>query len=197
MMSWLVIAALSAQAPQPPATTAPAAYSLDERTRWAAAMPQRWNGTLLLYSRGYSPSPGSPEPGPAAQRQALLDAGYAIAASDYGSGGWALEQAVPAQRRTIDAFAARYGKPRRVIAWGSSMGGLVTTALAEQKGSGVDGALAVCASLGGSLGMMNMALNGAYAFQHPGRSEGRHPAGRDQGRSRQRRSGSARRWPRR
>lgn len=165
MLFWLALSALSAQAPQAPATPAPAVYNLDARTRWAAAVPPGWNGTLLLYSRGYSPSPGNPEPGPAAQRQALLDAGYAIAASDYGSGGWALEQAVPAQRRTITAFAGRYGKPRRVIAWGSSMGGLVTTSLAEQPGSGVDGALAVCASLGGSLGMMNMALNGAYAFR--------------------------------
>lgn len=169
MLSWLALAAVSVQpqtAGAPNSASPPTAvYSLDERTRWAAAMPPRWNGTLLLYSRGYSPAPGKPEPGSPAQRQALLAAGYAIAASDYGSGGWALEQALPAQRRTISAFAAQYGKPRRVIAWGSSMGGLVTTALAEQPGSGIDGALAVCASIGGSLGMMNMALNGAYAFR--------------------------------
>lgn len=133
--------------------------------RWSAEVPANWNGTLLLYSRGYSPSAGNPDPAPKQHRQALLDAGYAIAGSDYGSGGWALEQAVPAQRATIAAFAAKHGKPKRVIAWGSSMGGLVSTALAEAKGSGIDGAAPMCASIGGSLGMMNMALDGAYAFR--------------------------------
>ncbi|WP_439538573.1 alpha/beta hydrolase [Sphingomonas sp.] len=133
--------------------------------RWSAEVPANWNGTLLLYSRGYSPSAGNPDPAPKQHRQALLDAGYAIAGSDYGSGGWALEQAVPAQRAAIAAFAAKHGKPNRVIAWGSSMGGLVSTALAEAKGSGIDGAAPMCASIGGSLGMMNMALDGAYAFR--------------------------------
>lgn len=142
-----------------------AANLLPGGARWAAEMPAKWNGTLLLYSRGYSPTPGTLEAAPRQHRQALLDAGYAIAGSDYGSGGWAIEQAIPAQRATIAAFASRYGTPKRVIAWGSSMGGLVTTALAEMPGSGIDGAAPMCASIGGSLGMMNMALDGAYAFR--------------------------------
>jgi len=132
---------------------------------WSGERPANWNGTLLLFSRGYSGKPGAPQAAPEPYRQALLDAGYAIAGSDYGAGGWSLEQAVPAQRETIQAFATRYGKPKRVIAWGNSMGGLVTTALAEQPGSGIDAALPMCASIGGALGMMNMALDGAYAFR--------------------------------
>jgi len=133
--------------------------------RWAVAMPVRWNGVLLLYSRGYSPTAGAPEVAPETVRQILLDSGYALAASDYGSGGWAIEEAVPAQRATIAAFAAAHGKPKRVIAWGHSMGGLVTTALAEQSDPPIDGALPMCASIGGGVGMMNMALDGAYAFR--------------------------------
>jgi hypothetical protein len=103
---------------------------------WTAQVPPGWNGTLLLYSRGYAPAPGDPSLAPADWRQPLLDAGYALAASNYGSGGWALAEAVPAQRATIAAFTKAYGKPRRVIAWGQSMGGLVTTALAEQDRAG-------------------------------------------------------------
>lgn len=133
--------------------------------RWAAEIPANWNGTLLLYSRGYSPNVGNPDAAPKQHRQALLDAGFAIAGSDYGSGGWAVEQAVPAQRATLAAFAVKYGKPKRVIAWGSSMGGLISTALAETKGSGIDGAAPLCSSIGGALGMMNMALDGAYTFR--------------------------------
>lgn len=147
------------------AQVAPVVQALPGGAMWTAEIPANWNGTLLLYSRGYSPVAGQPEPAPKAHRQALLDAGYAIAGSNYGSGGWAIKQAIPAQRATIAAFSARYGKPRRVIAWGSSMGGLVSTALAETKDSGIHGAAPMCASIGGSLGMMNMALDGAYAFR--------------------------------
>lgn len=133
--------------------------------RWAVAMPVRWNGVLLLYSRGYSPTAGVPEVAPENVRQLLLKSGYALAASDYGSGGWAIEEAVLAQRATIAAFSTAHGNPKRVIAWGHSMGGLVTTALAEQSDPAIDGALPMCASIGGAVGMMNMALDGAYAFR--------------------------------
>jgi len=132
---------------------------------WTEAMPDQWNGTLLVWSRGYSMRSGQPEAAPAALRTDLLARGYALAGSDYGSGGWALEQAVPAQDALIGAFAARHGKPKRVIAWGYSMGGLVSVALAEQKPARIDGAIAFCASIGGAVGMMNMALDGAYAFR--------------------------------
>ncbi|PSJ42021.1 alpha/beta fold hydrolase [Allosphingosinicella deserti] len=138
---------------------------LPSGARWASEMPANWNGTLLLWSRGYSPNVGAPEVAPAQIKDALLSAGYALAGSDYGAGGWALEEAVPAQRATIAAFAARYGKPKRVIGWGYSMGGLVTTALAEQRPAPIDGAVAYCASIGGAVGMMNMALDGAFAFR--------------------------------
>lgn len=138
---------------------------LPSGAEWRADMPAKWNGTLLLYSRGYAPVPGKAESAPRQMTRALLDAGYALVGSNYGAGGWSLAEAVPAQRATIAAFAARYGQPKRVIAWGSSMGGLVSTALAEQQGAGIDGALAMCSSIGGAVGMMNMALDGAYAFK--------------------------------
>jgi pimeloyl-ACP methyl ester carboxylesterase len=159
----LLAAALAAA---PVASSAePQGGTLPGGARWTAEIPGSWNGTLLLWSRGYSPSVGSPEAAPSALKAELLKAGYALAASDYGAGGWALEEAVPAQLATVDAFSSRYGKPKRVIAWGYSMGGLVTTALAEQQPARIDGAIAFCASIGGAVGMMNMALDGAYAFR--------------------------------
>ncbi len=132
---------------------------------WSAAVPDNWNGTLLLHSRGYAPAAGHPEPAPAQYREALLARGYALAASNYGSGGWALAEAVPAQEATVAAFARRYGKPKSVIAYGFSMGGLVTTALAEKRAPVIDGAVAFCGSIGGSIAMMNMGLDGAFAFK--------------------------------
>lgn len=139
--------------------------TLPSGARWQAEVPANWNGTLLLWSRGYSFTKGEPENAPKGMRDALLAAGYALVGSDYGAGGWALAEAVPSQRATVDAFAAAHGKPKRIIAWGYSMGGLVTTALAEQRSARIDGALAMCASIGGAVGMMNMGLDGAYAFR--------------------------------
>lgn len=144
---------------------APAGDLLPSGAHWTADVPTNWNGTLLLWSRGYSPNVGKLEDAPAQIKSSLLAAGYALAGSDYGSGGWALEQAIPAQLATIDAFAKRYGKPKHVIAWGNSMGGLVTTALAEHRPAAIDGAAPFCSSMGGAVGMMNMALDGAYAFR--------------------------------
>jgi hypothetical protein len=45
------------------------------------------------------------------------------------------------------------------------MGGLVTTALAEQAKPAIAGGIALCPSIGGAVGMMNMALDGAFAFR--------------------------------
>lgn len=133
--------------------------------KWAAQVPANWNGTLLVWGRGYSAKLGAPELAPANAKALLLEKGYALLASDYGAAGWSLAEAVPAQTQAIAAFTQTYGKPKRTIAWGNSMGGLVTTALAEQVKPSVDGAIAFCPSIGGAVGMMNMALDGAYAFR--------------------------------
>lgn len=137
--------------------------TLASGARWQALVPANFNGSLLLWSHGYSPRVDPAEPAPAQYRDLLLVKGYALVASDYGAGGWSLEQAVPAQRATVEAFIAREGRPARVLAWGSSMGGLISTALAEQDKPVIDGALAMCPSIGGAVGMMNMGLDGAFA----------------------------------
>lgn len=151
-------------APSAAPAAAPTA-ALPGGARWTASVPANWNGTLLLWSHGYSPTLQPPEDAPKSVRDALLARGYALAGSSYVDAGWALESAVPEQFATIEAFAKAHGRPKRVIAWGMSMGGLVTTALAETAPRRIDGALAMCPSIGGAVGMMNMALDGAYAFK--------------------------------
>ena len=135
--------------------------------RWAIDMPGDWNGSLLLYGRGYGAGPDNtaPETAPRDMRAWLLSQGYALAASAYTGAGWALEEAPRDQLEVLDAFVARYGKPKRTIAWGNSMGGLVSVVLAEQHAGRIDGALPLCGSVSGSLGMLNTALDGAFAFR--------------------------------
>lgn len=138
---------------------------LDNGALWAAVVPEEWNGALLLWSRGWRPDQGLAEAAPSAAEAALLAHGYALAGSSYSAGGWALAEAVPDQLATLDAFAAASGlTPERTLAWGMSMGGLVSAALAERHGDRIDGALPMCSSMGGALGMMNMGLDGAYAL---------------------------------
>jgi pimeloyl-ACP methyl ester carboxylesterase len=134
---------------------------------WAVDMPGSWNGTLLLYGHGYSPGASSQPPvtAPRGLREWLLSRGYALAASSYSGSGWALEEAPRDQLEVLDAFIARFGKPRRAIAWGDSMGGLVSVALAERQPDRFAAALPMCGSVSGSLGMLNTALDGAFAFR--------------------------------
>lgn len=132
---------------------------------WRARVPAPWNGTLLLFSHGYSPRVMRPALAPPGVESWLLRRGYALLASSYSTPGWALAEAVPDQLAALGAFSARFGKPKRTIAWGQSMGGLVTVALAETHPRRFAAALPECGSLAGSLGMMNEALDGAFAFK--------------------------------
>ena len=139
---------------------------LDSGASYVVDLPANWNGTLLLFSHGYARGPDNPPRNVAGrEKDWLLAHGYALIGSSYASPGWALEQAVPDQIATLDAFAKQFGKPKRTIAWGSSMGGLVTIALTERHPERIDGSLVLCASAAGTVGMMNEALDGAFAFK--------------------------------
>ncbi|GAB3469530.1 alpha/beta hydrolase [Massilia terrae] len=129
-------------------------------------VPANWNGSLLLFSHGYARGPDNPARNVARnEKDALLAEGYALAGSSYARTGWAIEDAVPDQLATLDAFAGAVGKPKRTYAWGSSMGGLVTVALVERAPERFDGALVMCASAGGTVGMMNAALDGPWVLR--------------------------------
>ncbi len=99
-------------------------------------VPTPWNGTLLLYSHGYV-VPGRPNPaqdvGDAGTRNFLLTNGYALAGSSYAHTGWALQEAVPDQLATLDVFNTTFGAPARTIAWGHSLGGIITAELLDSQ----------------------------------------------------------------
>ncbi|HEX3837755.1 MAG TPA: hypothetical protein VHW25_12390 [Steroidobacteraceae bacterium] len=156
----------AAAEPTPHSAAAGASYAgvLPDGALWRARVPAQWNGTLLLYSHGYAPQLQPPQLAPRGLEEWLLAHGYALAASSYSQAGWALAQAVPDQRATLAVATSRIGTPRITLAWGDSMGGLVTTALAETAGVPIDGAVSACGSIAGTLAMMNTALDGAVAF---------------------------------
>lgn len=158
-----------AMATAAPATAADHGHyegKLADGATWVMDVPRNWNGTVLLYSHGYHPagSPNAAENAPsAAVADAALGQGYALIGSSYASAGWAVEQAVPDQLSTLDVFTERFGAARRTIAWGTSYGGLVTTAIAERHPDRIDGSLAMCGLVHGGVANWNSTLDAAYA----------------------------------
>jgi pimeloyl-ACP methyl ester carboxylesterase len=138
-------------------------------------VPANWNGTLALYSHGYvfsinpitlQPVPlvQAPDAGDPLTAAALLGAGYALAGSSYSQNGWALQQAFQDQIATLDTFDTLFGQPRRTIAWGHSLGGIITAGLVQLFPDRFNGALPMCGVLAGGVATWNQALDGAFAF---------------------------------
>ncbi|KOG31016.1 alpha/beta hydrolase family protein [Streptomyces resistomycificus] len=131
-------------------------------------MPDGWNGTVLLFSHGYTTA-GAPNPAQDAPDETtkalLLKQGYALAGSSYATTGWAVTDAVPDQLATLTAFTDRFGEARRTIAWGRSYGGLVTTAIAERHADRIDGSLSLCGLVQGGVANWNNTLDPAFALK--------------------------------
>src|SRR5215468_10150287 len=142
--------------------------TLPDGATFLIEVPSPWNGTLLLYSHGYV-TPGSPNPardvGDPGTRAFLLANGFALAGSSYVHTGWAIHEALPDQIATLDAFNALVGTPTRVIAWGHSLGGIITAGLIQRFPNRFDGALPMCGVLSGGVATWNQALDGAFAFK--------------------------------
>ena len=130
-------------------------------------VPSNWNGTLVLYSHGYV-FPGQPNPaqdaGDPLTGAALLQQGYALAGSSYSLAGWALQQAFHDQIALLDLFDATCGNPTRTIAWGHSLGGIITAGLVQLFPERFAGALPMCGVLAGGVGTWNQGLDSAFAF---------------------------------
>ena len=127
-----------------------------------------WNGTLYLYSHGYV-TPGAANPaqdvGDPVTGAWMLANGYALAGSSYSTTGWAIAQALPDQISTLNAFGSTYGQPKTTVAWGHSLGGIITAGLLQDYPNRFDAALPMCGVLAGGVATWNTALDGAFAFQ--------------------------------
>jgi Tannase-like family of unknown function (DUF6351) len=127
-----------------------------------------WNGTLLLYSHGYV-APGAANPAQDVSDPVtagwLLGHGFALAGSSYATTGWAIQQALPDQVSTLNVFGASYGRPRHTIAWGGSLGGIITAGLIQDYPRLFTAALPLCGVLSGGVATWNTALDSAVAFQ--------------------------------
>ncbi|MGZ4227939.1 MAG: hypothetical protein ACXVTC_17085 [Solirubrobacteraceae bacterium] len=131
---------------------------------WIADVPANWNGTLLLYSHGYGTLTAADAPDPGTH-DALLADGYALAGSSYDSSGslWALGSAVRDQVQTLAAVKKSVlpHRPTQVLAFGTSMGGLISALEDQQSNGRLDGALTTCGLVAGGIQLTTTSSTGS------------------------------------
>ena len=127
-------------------------------------VPANFNGTVALYSHGYRynidlpagmlPSApagykvtNTPEPIPGgnpAIANYFLGNGMAIMGSGFSRQGWNLDAAVATNVELVAAFKKQFPTTNHVLAWGSSLGGIITQTLAEKYPTLVDAVAPMC-----------------------------------------------------
>jgi len=129
---------------------------------YAMQVPANFNGTVALYSHGYRynvdipaaiPLIGgykitnTPEPVPggnAAVAQYFFSQGVAIVGSGFARQGWNPDSAIKTNVELIGTFKKQFPKTNKVVAWGASLGGVITQGLAEKYPNLIDAAAPLC-----------------------------------------------------
>jgi pimeloyl-ACP methyl ester carboxylesterase len=131
------------------------------KSKYEIIMPAKFNGTLMVYSHGIrynvnlpaipvvAPKGSlinyAPEVAPSEEvAAALLAQGFALAGAGVQNQGWNLEESVEAALQVITIARDKYPKVGKVVAWGNSLGGLASQALAEQMPGAVDAVAPMC-----------------------------------------------------
>ena len=117
---------------------------------YAMQVPANFNGTVALYSHGYRynvdipaaiPLIGgykvtsTPEPVPGGNADVaryLFSQGIAIVGSGFARQGWNPDSAIATNVELISTFKTKFPTTTKVIAWGSSLGAVITQGLAEK-----------------------------------------------------------------
>jgi pimeloyl-ACP methyl ester carboxylesterase len=113
-------------------------------------VPANFNGMVALYSHGYRynidipagiPVVGgykvtnTPEPIPGGNptiANYFLSQGIAVMGSGFARQGWNLDSAIATNAELTDTFKKKFTTTKKVVAWGSSLGGIITQTLAEK-----------------------------------------------------------------
>ena len=160
-------------------------------------VPANFNGTVFLHSHAFRPNipipvgipvyggytiTNTPEPAPGGNAQIighLLGKGYGVVGSGFARQGWNIDSAVKTNVELVGLFKKQFTKTSKVVAWGNSMGGGISQALAEKYPDLIDAHAALCTvsdpaqivSFGGD------ALFGVKAFFDPTIKGGNYSAG--------------------
>lgn len=129
-------------------------FGVHEGAAYRMEVPANWNGTLLLWARGFSGlndegTGFNPQLGFGAMpfRELLLPAGIGWLASTYRSNGFVAALGVDDLLKTKDLFRAEFGQPTTAVCAGFSMGGATAQLMAQEFPDEIDGAIALCGAL--------------------------------------------------
>ena len=163
-------------------------------------MPEKFNGTVLLYSHGYRvnyPIPAqiavpagldaypwysaTEVPGLGAAyvgnniplvaqdpvtAQQLLGQGYALAGAGYAEQGWAAAEGVEAGEMLIQHInSGAIAGVDEILAWGDSLGAVITQALVQRNPGKIAGTLPMCGALEGPEQAFNMAMTALFSWK--------------------------------
>ena len=164
---------------------------------YAMQVPANFNGTVALYSHGYRynvdipagiPLIGgykitnTPEPVPGGNAEVakyFFSQGIAIVGSGFARQGWNPDSAIKTNVELIDTFKKQFPKTTKVVAWGSSLGGVITQGLAEKHPELVSAVAPMCMAdnIGPQLTMAGDFLWGVKVLFDPTIKGGNYSAG--------------------
>jgi pimeloyl-ACP methyl ester carboxylesterase len=145
--------------------------SIGPGSRYSLDLPEAWNGDLVVYAHGIV-DPALAVQLPSSQdgfdriRAALLERGFAVAASSFSENGFALKDATQRTHQLSGLFVAQFGQPRRVLLAGHSLGSMAALQLTETFPTAYDGALVMCGFVGGTPREIEYMATARLAFDY-------------------------------
>lgn len=148
--------------------TAPAAFgddnvertitgTLEDTTPFRFTVPADWNGTVFVDLDGSG--------NPSAVARALIDGGAAYGGTSRNVTGWNIAQALDNQVEALERLGAEIGEPTRAIAMGASQGGFVAAGVAQRHPDAIDGVVAMCGGLSGTVSQWNQKLDTVFVLK--------------------------------
>jgi len=135
-------------------------------------IPVNHNGGLVVYCHGYGGGGGKFGEKPLSEQyQVFLNAGFAIAQSGYSRSGWSVKEGIEDTAALTRYYIGKYGKPKRTVVLGHSMGGILSLAIIEKFPELFDAAMPICGPLDVSLNFIQKRafdLLVVFEYYYPG-----------------------------
>jgi len=154
---------------------------------YVVQVPAKFTGTLFLFSHGYrhfvdipagiplvggytvtntpQPAPGRTTAEITQVATSMLGKGYAVAGSGFARQGWNVDSGLKTNVELIAIIKKQFPKVTKVVAWGESLGGFITQALAEKYPSLVDAAAPLCMAAGSVEAELTMAGDAIWGLK--------------------------------
>ena len=154
---------------------------------YVVQVPAKFTGTLFLFSHGYrhfvdipagipvvggytvtntpQPAPGRTTAEITQVATSMLGKGYAVAGSGFARQGWNVDSGLKTNVELIAIIKKQFPKVTKVVAWGESLGGFITQALAEKYPTLVDAAAPLCMAAGSVEAALTMAGDAVWGLK--------------------------------